>query len=291
MNSKRIVFLLFIFLFSTRAWPCHIDPQPLWTLKGFENPESAHYDPATNTIYVSNVAGDPRLKDGRGFISTVSPEGDNLILHWLDGFDAPKGIRVAHGKLYVTDLDRVVVIDVAKKKILRKIAVPGSSFLNDIAVDSKGVIYATDTLLNLVYSISPKGTVSKYFSGPAAAGPNGVLIDDDSMVLANWGTEIQPDFSVKSPGRLVKVKRRNKEVEVLTMKAVGNLDGLEKDNHGDWLASDWKTGKVYHIECNGNVRELLTTKPGAADIGFISSKSVVLIPQMNDNTLAAYYLR
>ena len=51
-------------------------PRELWTLReGVNAPESAYYEPGTNRIYVSHVAGSPFEKDGNGYISQIDVEG------------------------------------------------------------------------------------------------------------------------------------------------------------------------------------------------------------------------
>ena len=47
----------------------------VWRVQGLSNPESALFDPVAKIIYVSNVAGGPGDKDGKGFISRLSTEG------------------------------------------------------------------------------------------------------------------------------------------------------------------------------------------------------------------------
>ena len=62
-------------------------------------PESVCYDVTEDILYVSNIEGKPTEKDGKGFISKVSPEGEVLDLKWVTGIDAPKGMGVYQGKL------------------------------------------------------------------------------------------------------------------------------------------------------------------------------------------------
>ena len=66
----------------------------IWEIDGFKNPESVIYDKTTNALYVSNVNGSAIEKDGDGFISKVSLEGEILELRWLTGLNAPKGLAI-----------------------------------------------------------------------------------------------------------------------------------------------------------------------------------------------------
>ena len=69
---------------------------PLWTLTGdFASPESAYYDAASNSIFVSSINGQILEKDGNGYISRLSPDGKVVSAKWVTGLNAPKGMRSA----------------------------------------------------------------------------------------------------------------------------------------------------------------------------------------------------
>src|SRR5215510_5815377 len=83
-----------------------------WRTEGLSNPESVVFDPTENVLYVSNVAGDAVDKDGKGFVSRLSPDGKIVTLEWAAGLNAPKGLALAGERLYVSDIDELVAIDV-----------------------------------------------------------------------------------------------------------------------------------------------------------------------------------
>src|SRR5687767_3656022 len=102
---------------------CAGSPPPLpagWTTPGFENPESAFVDFGSGAIYVSNVAGAPPEKDGKGWISKLDLQGTLVAVKWVQGFNAPKGLRALGGKLWVADIDEVVSIDIPTAKVDRR---------------------------------------------------------------------------------------------------------------------------------------------------------------------------
>ena len=41
----------------------------------FQTPESVYYDTVRSVCYVSNIAGQPAIKDGNGFISKLNLDG------------------------------------------------------------------------------------------------------------------------------------------------------------------------------------------------------------------------
>ena len=117
-------------------------PRELWSLDGFMNPESVYAD--GGSYYVSNVNGGPLDKDGNGFISKVSGDGKMTTLKWIEGMNAPKGMVMNGGKLYVSDIDDLIEIDAAAGKITATYPAEGAVFLNDTAVDEAGNVYVSD---------------------------------------------------------------------------------------------------------------------------------------------------
>lgn len=109
--------------------------------------ESVIYDEANDVLYVSCIAGVPPLaQDEDGFIAKVSPkDGSILDLNWVTSIDAPKGMGIVAGTLYVTNIDELVAIDIASGEITNRYSVEKAEFLNDITVDSDGNVYFSDT--------------------------------------------------------------------------------------------------------------------------------------------------
>lgn len=129
------------------------EPTKLWEASGFQNPESALPDIAGGILYVSNVAGGPVDKDGNGYISKLTLDGKVTTEKWVSGLDAPKGLALAGGKLYVADIDQLVEIDTANGTISARYPAAGSKFMNDTAADGEGRIYVTDMGGNAIWRL------------------------------------------------------------------------------------------------------------------------------------------
>jgi len=271
--------------------PAPATPAGVWTVeKGLAQPESAYFDPTSNAIYVSNIEGSPVEKDGKGYISKISPEGKMLVERWVDGLNAPKGLRSVGPTLYVTDLDAVLAFDLKTAKLKSKVAIPNAKFLNDIAIDNAGVVYVSDMFANAIYRIeNEKATL--WHSGPELPLPNGLLVHDEELIVASFGEDLDPaTFAVKKLGQLWSFNLKTKERQALTKQPLGNLDGLENDGSGGYYVSDWKAHTVYHVEADGIIKAILTGFQGPADIGLIEGKRLLLVPRMMDNKLTAYDL-
>lgn len=262
------------------------EPQMAWEASGFKSPESAAYDRAAGAIYVSNVNGGPMEKDSNGFISKLGPDGKVIALEWVKGLDSPTGLALANNRLYAADVDKIVEIDIGRGEIVGRYEARGSKFLNDLAADKQGRVYASDMLTNSIWVLD-KGNVSLVLQNEALENPNGLLVEDGRIVVGSWGKMAQ-DFSTKVPGRMMVIDLATKKVADLgDSKSVGNLDGVEPDGKGGYLVTDWMKGGLFRIARDGTATRLLPLKAGSADLG-TGPDGIVIIPMMKDGTVLAY---
>ncbi len=265
-------------------------PKEIWTVNtGLSNPESSYYDPETKTIYVSNVAGGGTDKDGKGWISKVGVDGKMIAEKWVEGLNAPKGIRISKGKLWVSDIDTVVGIDIAAGKVTDKIQIAEAKFLNDVAIGEDGTIYVSDMFDPKIYAI--KGdNFQVLLSGADLESPNGLFVKDGALYVTGWGVGIKPDFSTAKDGGLYSIDFKTKKIKRHSG-VLGKLDGLEFETGDTWLVTDWMKGDVFRYNAKTRKKTmLLQGLKGAADIGYIADKKVLLVPEMNASKLHAYQL-
>ena len=101
------------------------------------------------------------MKDGNGFISRISADGVMDSLHFIQGgrdsvqLDSPMGSRVQGDTLWVLDVDKLRGFDTntGKPYVTVDLSPLKALFLNDLAIDSTGEFYITDTGVQ----ISPNG--------------------------------------------------------------------------------------------------------------------------------------
>jgi sugar lactone lactonase YvrE len=262
------------------------EPRKVWEVTGFKQPESAVYDRATGAIYVSNIAGDPMKKDGNGFVSKLGPDGKVVAMEWVTGLDGPAGLTLANGKLYAADVDQIVEIDTVTGQIARRYQAPGAKFLNDLAADKSGRVYASDMVANSIWMLDA-GKLSVFVQDNALENPNGLVIENGRIVVGSWGN-MAPDFSTKVPGHMKVVDLATKKVSALgDPKAVGNLDGVEPDGKGGYFVTDWIAGGLFRFTADGQGTRILPLNSGSADLA-VGPDSTLVIPMMKDNTVLAY---
>ena len=240
-------------------------------------PESALFDPARNVVYVSNINQDsPSKKDGDGFISTLTPEGEIQTLYWVTGLNDPKGLALHNNVLYVADLDEIVAISTQSGAVLGRYKADGATFLNDVAVDNNGNVYVTDSDQRRIYQLR-NGRVTTWLKNTEGNRPNGIFIDGNRMVVGFNG----------------EVRFLDPETQRWTdwTKDIRSADGIAKIDE-DFLVSSWH-GEVYFVNPEGRKWLLLNTSAqniNAADISYSDKLGLLFVPTFNDNRVVAYRL-
>jgi len=262
-------------------------PAVLWETTGLSAPESARPDPTGSFAYVSNIDGKPTDKDGNGFIAKISlKDGKVIAPKWATGLDAPKGLALANGKLYVSDIDRLVEIDTADGKITASYAAPGAKFLNDVAADGAGNVYVSDSGTSTIWRLAG-GKLVKWLDGEQLKFPNGLLVQGDKLIVAAWGPSDKG--GTPAPANLLEISLKDKSVRDLgDGSPVGNLDGIEPLDETSYLVTDWIAGVLFRIDASGKAEQLLDLNQGSADIGWVPNERLLLIPMMKDDKLVAY---
>ncbi len=262
-------------------------PEKLWSLNGFDEPESVLADPAKHVLYVSNINGSPVELNGKGYISLISDSGKILRHVWVNGMDAPKGMAIDSQYLYVADMQQLHIIDHDKGELVKSVKADSSVMLNDIAIDDKGNVYISDILGGGVYRYRD-GILSQWVSGKLLPHPNGLMFSNGKLVVATWGEGLKDDFSTESLGSLFQL---NTESGSLTpyqhVQHLGNLDGVATIGNSLYI-SDWMNGRVYELN-NKKTHLLLNTGGHPADI---SSKGTQLfVPMMFSQRIDVYKIQ
>jgi len=279
MKTIGIVCLLLLGLIPGGVFASLESPtlKQIWeTPKELMVPESVFYDADHQVLYVANIAGKPTEKNGQGFIAQVNLDGTIKTLKWVTGLNAPKGMGLYKGTLYVTDIDRLHAIDIASGKIKRTWDVAEAKFLNDIAVDPKGTVYFTDMMTQKVHVL--QNDKVELFVSLGQTKLNGLLMHGDALLVG-------------TAEGLFSIHPETKAVTQLIEHA-GGIDGLKSLGEGKFIVSDWQ-GKTQIIEQGKPPVVLLDTtvdKINSADLEFIPEKRWLLIPTFFDNRVVAYQL-
>lgn len=235
------------------------------TLKG---PESALYDAKSNSLYVSSM--------GSGSIVQMDLNGKILKSEWISGLNANKGSGIFNGLLYTAETAEVAVIDIAKSSIVKRIPIDGALMLNDVAIDSKGVVYVSDTRAGKVYKIEDDKP-SLYLDN--LPGANGLLI-------------VNNDLYVLTSSSVQKVNAA-KEISLIAEGFEDGLDGIVQVAENEFVISNYH-GILYYLNANGTKQVLLDSRANrimANDIGYNSRLKILYVPSFSTNRIIAYQLK
>ncbi|MEY4382116.1 MAG: hypothetical protein RJA92_1496 [Bacteroidota bacterium] len=275
--KKIICVLAFITtgLISTNAQKATV--QKLWATDTIlKVPESVLVDDKENCIWVSNIDGASTAKDGKGSISKLSKTGTPINLEWVTRLNAPKGMAKYKQELYVADLTELVVIDIKKGTIIKKIPVEGSVFLNDVTVNNKGAVFVSDSRTGKVHRYENNIVTTEIEN---LQGPNGLLSIEDQLLILDKGSLL----SLTAGGAISKIMDGMDP----------STDGIERVAPNQYLVSCWN-GIVYYVVAGAQKITLFDTraeKINSADIGYDAKNKIIYVPTFLKNSVVAYQLQ
>lgn len=251
--------------------------EPLWQTSDLPTPESVLYvaDKKEPYLFVALIDGQGDGVDGKGGIATLATDGTVIDKDWLTGLNAPKGMAMFKNRLYVADITELVVIDIKKRELIKKIPIADSVFLNDVTVNSSGIVYVSDTRTNKIHRIK-NDVPSLYLDNMTSA--NGLKVFGSSLIVG-------------ADKELLLVGRDKKPLTLATGFAQG-IDGIEMVSRGEFIVSCWP-GLVYYVYSDGKIELLIDSqaeKINTADIGFDPNTRQVFIPNFFKNSVTAYQL-
>jgi sugar lactone lactonase YvrE len=271
-------------------------PAPVVSYKeGIATPESVLYDEAADRYLVSNINGKPTEIDNNGYIMELSPDGKVNKPKFIAGgtndvkLNAPKGLALHGGILYVSDVSTVRKFDAKTGAGKGEIPIAGSTFLNDVASTADGKIYVSDSGVKVTdKGFEPTGSEAVYVieKGKAKAltktkdlgAPNGLLPVAGGVLAVTL-----------TSNELYRLDDKGARQDI-TKLPVGGLDGLVQA--GDkLLVTSWSSKTIYRGKLNDKFEPLVPNVNSPADIGYDTKRSRVLVPRFLDNVVEVYEVK
>lgn len=278
--SSLFTIAIFLTAFNAGSQEVNINDklEKLWeTSDGLKTTESVLYDPIGKVIYVSNINENPWEKDGNGYISRLKPNGEILDAQWVKGLSAPKGMGLVDGKLFVTNIDEVVEIDVKTATITKRYTHPQAFNFNDIAVGADGKVYVSDSKGNCIFEVF-NGKINILIE--SKDGPTNGLFYERGRLLCGQNDRVA----------LIDL---NTKIVSTFIDHTGSIDGLEGIGDSSYLISDW-SGHIHLIKQGVPKVLLLDTTPAkinAADIEYNPVDKILYVPTFFKNSVVAYKLQ
>jgi hypothetical protein len=272
---KKIMLCFFLFAASAGKAQTH-QLQKLWeTDTVVAIPESVLPDFKKGILYLSLINGGGWDADGKGGVAKLAMDGKNYDSNWITGLNAPKGLGMFGNRIYVADISEVVVVDIKNGKVEKKIPIEGANGLNDITVDSKGIVYVSDSRKARIWRIENDLPIL-YLD--TIKGVNGLKAIGDDLYIGAGKNFMKAD--------------KNKILTKVADMPQG-IDGIEPVGNGDFIVTGW-AGYIFYVTADGKVETMLDShneKMNTADIGYDPVKKIVYVPTFNAKKIVAYSLK
>ncbi len=219
--------------------------------KGIRYCESTY--PYDGGLLIANFGTEqlnPLNTEGKGYI-VLHKDGKNEVLIPADGhLSAPKGMLVRDGYLYVCDVNKVMVYNLADKAAEpRTIALPeGNLFANDL-VSEGDYLYVSVTNTDRIFrvDISRPGQPGQPQEWLSVAGPNGLLLHEGSLYVASYPA----DGRTTDAHVVYRIADLKNPVAEKWMEVPGQYDGLAVASDGKALyVTNWTPAQVSRIDLN-----------------------------------------
>ena len=219
--------------------------------KGIRYCESTY--PYDGGLLIANFGTEqlnPLNTEGKGYI-VLHKDGKNEVLIPADGhLSAPKGMLVRDGYLYVCDVNKVMVYNLADKAAEpRTVALPeGNLFANDL-VSEGDYLYVSVTNTDRIFrvDISRPGQPGQPQEWLSVAGPNGLLLHEGSLYVASYPA----DGRTTDAHVVYRIADLKNPVAEKWMEVPGQYDGLAVASDGKALyVTNWTPAQVSRIDLN-----------------------------------------
>ena len=282
---SRAVLGLFSFLVSVSVFSNEV---------AFSQPESAYFHTSGITdpgvYFISSTNGNEM-----GWVSKLAADGSIIDSRWATNIRNPMGMRVSGKRLWVNNITEIIGINLKDPSDRIVYSIGDAILLNDLATDSSGYAYLSDSMNSRVVRIDLATGENSTFISTLPSSPNGLLVHGDKLYIASWGImseqpEKRAEWITQTAGDLYWVSLKQSEnVRHIVAPELGNLDGVEIDQQGNIYVSDWENGKLYKISSsNKTVIELGQYKQGLADLGLNSLTGELVLPIMLSSEVLFY---
>ncbi len=251
--------LLYLLLFTLPIIPL--------SAQNYQSAESVEYD-AVNKQWLASNGSNIIANDGQGNLSYFGTGSANY------------GMEIMDTVLFAIDGSVLRAFSLNTENQISSVTITGSSFLNGITNDGDSTIYMTDFSAKKIYRVNVSDLQNMTFEiivNNTVSTPNGIIYDgeNDALFFVNWGSSA----AIKAVGL------SDFSVSTITTTALGNIDGIDDDNDGNYYISSWSPTRISKYDKNfANTPETITTPfiSNPADIGYSKETDTLAIPIGNN---------
>jgi hypothetical protein len=139
-----------------------------------------------------------------------------------------------------------------------------------------------------IFRVRPGAAAEVWVESESLEGPNGLLVDGDTLVVATWGPPLEGlGFATRHPGTLLEVNLADGRIAPRGAGSpVANLDGVVRVGD-DLYATDWTGGRLLRFGAGGRGRVEVAASglEHPADLGYSESTRTLALPAMGADRL------
>lgn len=238
----------------------------VWTCSApFEKVESVVYDATRACIYVSNGKAYGLGQDG--FISKISLDGEVIDLKWIKDLNRPTGMAMYGDRLYVADVNALLIIDPSTASVLKRLEVPINYGINDVAVSEEGTVFVTASAIHAILRLVEQELE--------------MWVQDEALMQWANGIQARPGALLVGGEHLVRIDLDSKDIAVMaTEPKVRDFEGVAQMEAKTILASTVENSALYLIQ-GGKSSLLLQPEGYFGDLEYLPKAKRLIIAEGN----------
>ena len=294
----RPVITVFTFLLFTTVLTVTTSAQQTINKGNYiQKPESVVTD--GRYYYIADIGKNlnPADKDGDGVIWKMDKQGKQVgASAFAKGLNAPKGITIANGILFVTDIDRVAGFELAtgRKKYDIDFTSAGTAFLNDLAMKDGQTLFVSAMDINKIFIIhlTPQPHFEELVLTNPIKGINGLYYHARQNRLYACSF-VMGDVPSGELGFIDLQPSIKQFIHIIDRS--GGYDGIALANDSTVVVSDWvafeKKGIILSVNTITKKVTIINQAPiaGPADFSLTPAEELV-IPAMMEGTILKYLI-
>jgi hypothetical protein len=239
--------------------------------------EAAEYDPAANRWFISNGSSILETSDGG---ASYAYFGSGLATH---------GMEVVDEHLFAIGNNVVRAYDLATGDLIGSLSIPGAGFLNGMGSRSGELIISdfSNGKLHRIDITDPANMTTEVLVNATGTTPNGVVIDDanNRAIVVNWGGNAP----------ILDVDLATGEFSIALNTGLGNLDGVDMDDAGQFYVSSWSPARITRYANDFSSSETVVQGAGSglanpADISYAIETDTLGVANSGNGTPSFHYM-
>ena len=194
------------------------------------------------------------------------------------------GMEVIDSNVFAISGGSVICHNLNSGLEISSVAISGAQFLNGMATDGSGRIWVTDFTAKKIHEIDfsdIENPVANVIVNNTVTTPNGICYDamGNRLVFVSWGNS--------APIKAVNLNDYS-VTTILSNSGVGNIDGIDNDNYGNYFISSWTPNRITQFNSDFSVSQTITVAGGlnsAADIAYAEEIDTLIIPNSGNNSV------